>query len=211
MKKKKNKEYPEWWEVACNALGKKDIIMQNLINKYTDSCLSTIKNPFYSLSRCIVGQQISVQAADAVWNRLIEGFNIYDANCFKKIKPNFLKSFGLSERKANYLIGLSDYMSENNVYKYWNRLEDEEIFSKLIKLKGIGPWSIKMFLIFSLNRRDIFSSEDLGLLKAIGINYYNGKVPNKELAEKLSMTWSPWRTAASWFLWRSIDPNVVTY
>ena len=211
MKEKNKKNYPVWWRNACDDLSKKDNIMKVLVNKYADSKISTIKNPFYSLSRCIVGQQISVQAADAIWNRLIKNFDIYDENCFKKISPIFLKSFGLSERKSNYLIGLSNYMRNNNSYNFWNDLEDENIYSRLIELKGIGPWSIKMFLMFSLNRSDIFSSEDLGLLKAIGKNYYNGNMPKKEEAEELALKWSPWRTAASWFLWRSIDPDLVAY
>ena len=185
--------------------------MKKLIGNYSDSKISTIKNPFYSLSRCIVGQQISVQAADAIWNRLIKNFDVYNENCFKKIKPEILKSIGLSERKAYYLIGLSNYMSNNNNFDFWYDLKDEDIYSKLIKLKGIGPWSIKMFLMFSLNRRDIFSSEDLGLIKAIGKNYFNGSIPKKEEAEELALKWTPWRTAASWFLWRSIDPDLVTY
>ncbi len=211
MKKKNKKNYPVWWSNACEDLSKKDNIMKGLVEKYSDSKISTIKNPFYSLSRCIVGQQISVQAADAIWSRLTQNFDIYDENCFKEVKPNFLKSFGLSERKSDYLIGLSNFMRNMNSYNFWNDLHDEDIYSRLIKLKGIGPWSIKMFLMFSLNRSDIFSSEDLGLIKAIGKNYYSGSIPKKEEAEELALNWAPWRTAASWFLWRSIDPDLVTY
>ena len=211
MKNKNKKIYPIWWKNACDDLSKKDNTMKGLIQKYADSKISTVKNPFYSLSRCIVGQQISVKAANAIWNRLIKRFDIYDESCFKKIELNFLKSFGLSERKSNYLIGLSNYMSNNNSYNFWNDLKDEDIYLRLIKLNGIGPWSIKMFLMFSLNRSDIFSSEDLGLIKAIGKNYYNGNMPKKEEAEELALKWAPWRTAASWFLWRSIDPDLVAY
>ena len=210
-RKNNNKNSPDWWEKACKDLSNKDEIMKILIKKYDDSSISTVKNPFFSLSRCIVGQQISVQAADAVWNRLTNKFNIYDENCFKGVKLDFLKSFGLSKRKSQYLIGLSNYMCANNSFKFWKGLRDEEVFSKLIKIKGIGPWSIKMFLMFSLNRSDVFSSEDLGLLKAIAKNYYNGVMPDREFAEKLSLKWVPWRTAASWFLWRSIDPELVAY
>ena len=106
---------------------------------------------------------------------------------------------------------LSNYLVDNNSYDFWYHLKDEDINIRLSKIKGIGPWSIKMFLIFSLNRKDIFSSEDLGLIKAIGKNYYNGKIPDKKQAEELALKWSPWRTVACWFLWRSIDPNVVVY
>ena len=185
--------------------------MKGLIVRYSDSTITTIKNPFYSLSRCIVGQQISVQAADAVWGRLINHYDIYDPKCFTNENLSILKRFGLSERKASYLINLSNYLVTNNSFEFWNNLKDEEIYEKLLKIKGIGPWSIKMFLIFSLNRNDIFSPEDLGLIKAIGKNYYNGKIPEKKQAEELALKWSPWRTAACWFLWRSIDPSVVVY
>ena len=211
MIKKIKKSYPKWWDESCIELSKKDKIMKKLIGNYSDSKISTIKNPFYSLSRCIVGQQISVQAADAVWGRLVNYFDIYDSGCFKKEKVSFLKSFGLSERKGAYLINLSNYMINNNSYDFWYNLKDEEIYSRLLNLKGIGPWSIKMFLIFSLNRKDVFSSEDLGLIKAIGKNYYNGRIPNKKQAEELALKWMPWRTVACWFLWRSIDPSVVVY
>ena len=205
------KTYPKWWNEACNELSKRDKVMKKLISNYAGSKVSTIKNPFYSLARCIVGQQISVQAADAVWNRLTNHFEIQDPGCFQKTNKPFLKSFGLSERKSSYLINLSNYMIDKNSYDFWNSLNDEEINNKLLKLKGIGPWSIKMFLIFSLNRKDVFSPEDLGLLKAIGKNYYNGKKPDQKQAEELASKWSPWRTAACWFLWRSIDPSVVVY
>ena len=211
MVKKIKKSYPDWWTEACIELSQKDEVMKKLIKFYSDSSISTIKNPFYSLSRCIVGQQISVQAADAVWRRLVDYFDIYDASCFIKEKESFLKSFGLSERKALYLKNLSNYLVDNNSYDFWYHLKDEDINIRLSKIKGIGPWSIKMFLIFSLNRKDIFSSEDLGLIKAIGKNYYNGKIPDKKQAEELALKWRPWRTVACWFLWRSIDPNVVVY
>ena len=211
MINKIKKNYPDWWDQACEELSKKDETMKGLIVRYPESAITTIKNPFYSLSRCIVGQQISVQAADAVWGRLISHYDIYDPNCFMNESLSLLKGFGLSERKASYLINLSNYMFTNNSFEFWNNLKDEEIYEKLLKIKGIGPWSIKMFLIFSLNRNDIFSPEDLGLIKAIGKNYYDGKIPEKKQAEELALKWSPWRTAACWFLWRSIDPSVVVY
>ena len=102
MIKKIKKNYPKWWDEACTELSEKDNIMKKLIGNYSDSKISTIKNPFYSLSRCIVGQQISVQAADAVWNRLMKNFDVYNENCFKKIKPEIIKNIGLSQRKSYY-------------------------------------------------------------------------------------------------------------
>ena len=106
---------------------------------------------------------------------------------------------------------MSQMLKGYNNFDYWNKLNDEQVFFQLIKYKGIGPWSIKMFLIFCLNRPDIFSKEDIGLVKAIGKNYYDGERPNADEAEKFSVKWKPWRTVASWYLWRSIDPDVVSY
>ena len=122
-----------------------------------------------------------------------------------------LREIGLSERKAIYIINLSEAMIGKNNYNYWKDLNNNEVFSTLIKVKGIGPWTIKMFLIFCLNRPDIFSVEDLGLLKAIKKNYLNETAIDKDKAEQIALTWKPWRTLASWYLWRSIDPDVVLY
>ena len=205
------KYIPSWWNEGCNELSKNDVIMKSLINKFNDNKLSSIRNPFYSLCKSIVGQQISVAAARAIWNRLEKKYNIIDGIYFKSNDLNQLKKIGLSERKATYLINMSKMLKEFNTYDYWNKLNNQEIYSALIKIKGIGPWSIKMFMIFCLNRPDIFSSDDIGLLKAMGKNYFNNIRPTKDEAESFSLQWKPWRTLASWYLWRSIDTEVVLY
>ena len=163
-----NKYIPSWWNEGCNELSNNDSIMKSLINKFNDNKLSSIRNPFYSLCKSIVGQQISVAAASAVWDRLENKYNIFDGQFFKPSDFNQLKKIGLSERKASYLINLSEKLRDFNSYNYWNNLNDQEIYSFLINIKGIGPWSIKMFMIFCLNRPDIFSADDIGLLKAMG-------------------------------------------
>ena len=208
---KQKKYHPIWWNEGCINLAKSDIIMKKLINNFSDNKLSSIKNPFFSLCKSIVGQQISVAAASAVWKRLEHKYDILNGCCFNKNDLNNLKKIGLSERKASYLINLSEKLKDFNSYDYWNNLNDQEIYSFLIDIKGIGPWSIKMFMIFCLNRPDIFSSDDIGLLKAMGLNYFNDIRPTKNEAESFSLKWKPWRTIASWYLWRSIDPEVVLY
>ena len=200
-----------WWKTACLELSEKDPVMKKLIETFNKSKLSSFENPFYSLSKSIVGQQISVQAADSIWLRIRNNYNVYNECCFLEASIKNLRELGLSERKATYLIKLSEKMKHDNNFSEWKKMSDEDIKEKLILFKGIGPWSIKMFLIFCLNRPDIFSKDDIGLLKAIGKNYYNGIRPSMEKAEKLSHNWHPWRTLASWYLWRSIDPNVVSY
>lgn len=205
------KYYPTWWKTACLELSEKDAIMKNLIELHDDAKLSSIKNPFYSLSKSIVGQQISVQAADAIWKRIKKKFNVFNPSCYCKVDVLELRELGLSERKASYLINLSFKLKNDNNFNDWKKINDKEIYEKLIMLKGIGPWSIKMFLIFCLNRPDIFSLEDIGLIKALGKNYFNGNKPNLYKAEKIALSWHPWRTVAAWYLWRSIDPEVVAY
>ena len=205
------KYIPSWWDKGCNELANNDVVMKSLIKKFNDNKLSSIRNPFYSLCKSIVGQQISVAAASAIWSRLENKYNIIDGVCFESSDLNQLKKVGLSERKAIYLINMSKMLKEFNTYNYWSKLNDRDIYYALIKIKGIGPWSIKMFMIFCLNRPDIFSSDDIGLLKAIGKNYFNNIRPTKDEAESFSLRWKPWRTLASWYLWRSIDPEVVLY
>ena len=208
----KIKKYtPNWWEKGCEEISSSDATMKGLIKNFSDSKLSSIRNPFYSLCKSIVGQQISVAAASAIWLRLENKYNIFDKYFFKPTDLKELKKIGLSERKAAYLINLSQVFKNANTYNHWSKLNDQEIYSTLIKIKGIGPWSIKMFMIFCLNRPDIFSADDIGLLKAIGKNYFKNIRPTKDEAENFSLKWKPWRTIASWYLWRSIDPEVVLY
>ena len=202
---------PNWWQQACNDVSKSDPVMKNLIKEYSDNKLSSIRNPFFSLTKSIIGQQISVLAANAIWTRLENKYDILNGCVFKKDDIKKLRDIGLSERKAIYIINLSKAIKGKNNYNYWKDLTNDQVFSILIKIKGIGPWTIKMFLIFCLNRPDIFSVEDLGLLKAIGKNYLNGLTPDNSQAEYISSAWKPWRTLASWYLWRSIDPEIVLY
>ena len=203
--------YPNWWQEAKTSISEKDLVMKALISKFSDSKLSSLRNPFFSLSKSIVGQQISVAAASAIWKRLENKYNIRKGYCFSLSDLDNLRTIGLSERKSLYLINLSESLKNKNDFNFWKNLNDEKIFSILIKFKGIGPWTIKMFLIFCLNRPDVFSVEDLGLLKAVQKNYFKGQNLDKEKIENFSFRWKPYRTLASWFLWRSIDPETVIY
>ena len=203
--------YPDWWQNAKISISERDEVMKGLISKFSDSKLSSLRNPFFSLSKSIVGQQISVAAASAIWKRLENKYDIKKGCCFSKNDLHNLRTIGLSERKSLYLINLSKSLKNSNDFNFWKDLNDEKIFSILINFKGIGPWSIKMFLIFCLNRPDVFSIEDLGLLKAVQKNYFKGQNLDKDKIEKFSFRWKPYRTLASWFLWRSIDPETIVY
>ena len=212
IKKLSYMKKPVFWEKAKKELIKNDKNLGLIIKNYPKDFLFTKSDPFYTLSRSIVGQQISVKAAQAVWERL--------EIKIKKIKPNAifkahymtLKSCGLSRQKVSYLKSLSQaFLQEDINPKKWPNLNDEEIIKQLIKIKGIGRWTAEMYLIFNLCRPDIFPVDDIGLIKGI-CNCYNLKYPiSKERAIKLSKKWRPWRSVATWYFWRSLDPIPVEY
>ena len=203
---------PFFWEKAKKELIKKDRKLGSIIKSYPNDFLFTKSDPFYTLARSIVGQQISVKAAQAVWDR----FEIK----IKNIKPlsvknsHFMtmKSCGLSRQKIIYLKSLSDAFIQKRIEpSKWNNLSDEEIIEELIQIKGIGRWTAEMFLIFNLCRPDIFPADDLGVIRGI-CECYNLKYPiTKDHAIKMSKKWSPYRSVATWYFWRSLDPIPVEY
>ena len=203
---------PFFWEKAKKDLIKKDKKLGRIITNYPKDFLFSKSDPFYTLARSIVGQQISVKAAQAVWDRF--------ENKIKKVNPQntlnmhfmSLKACGLSRQKINYLKSLSIKFIEKRINpKKWNNYSDEEVIEELIKTTGIGRGTAEMFLIFNLCRPDIFPADDLGLIK--GICYcYNIDYPiTKEDAIKMSERWKPYRSVATWYFWRSLDPIPVEY
>ena len=203
---------PIFWEKAKKVLISKDKKLGKIITNYPKDFLFSKSDPFYTLARSIVGQQISVKAAQAVWNR-------YESKV-KNVKPNrtlkmhfmTLKACGLSRQKISYLKSLAKAFINNEINpEKWSNYSDEEIISELIKIKGIGRWTAEMFLIFNLCRPDIFPVDDLGLIKGI-CNCYNMEYPiTKDHAIKISEKWKPYRSVATWYFWRSLDPIPVEY
>ena len=203
---------PIFWEKAKKDLIKKDKRLGNIINNYPGDFLFSKSDPFYTLARSIIGQQISVKAAQAVWDRF--------ENKIKKVTPKnasnmhfmSMKSCGLSKQKISYLKSLSDaFLNKQINPKKWINFTDEEIIGELVKIKGVGRWTAEMFLIFNLCRPDIFPADDLGVIKGI-CKCYNYKYPiPKERALKISNKWKPWRSVATWYFWRSLDPIPVEY
>ena len=199
----------ENWEVAAKELSRKDPVIMKIIKLYSGDKMQLKNNAFLTLVRSVVGQQISVKAADSVWKKLEE-------LCRDSIEPERIKSFsedelrsaGLSRSKANYIqnIAKSDILEVN-----WAKLNDEEAIDLLCKIKGIGRWTAEMFLIFHLARPNILPLGDIGLIKAIELNYNNGEEMTKEELETYGQKWSPWCTVATWYLWRSLDPIPVNY
>ena len=203
---------PIFWEQGKNYLIKKDQKLGSLIKSYPKDFLFTKSDPFLTLARSIVGQQISVKAAQSVWDKLeikikkITPFNM------KKIHSASLKSVGLSRQKVKYLKNLSDAFIENKIkIKLWDKMNDEEIIQDLIQIKGIGRWTAEMFLIFNLCRADIFPLDDIGMIKGV-CKIYKLKYPiNRKDLIKIGNKWKPYRSVATWYLWRSLDPIPVEY
>jgi DNA-3-methyladenine glycosylase II len=200
------------WLLAINNLKKKDKILKEIINKYKSEKLHSKKNAFLTLAKSITGQQISVKAANSIWLRLEKKIKKIDPSNILKIKINEIKKCGFSKQKANYIFNLANFFKKNkNIENKWEKIEDEEVIDDLIKIKGIGRWTAEMFLIFYLLRPNIFPSADIGLLKAISINY-NLKYPLKNSdIKKFKKKWIPWSTVATWYLWRSLDPVPIKY
>ena len=200
------------WLLAINNLKKKDKILKKIISQYKSEKITSKKNAFYTLAKSITGQQISVKAANAIWSKLEKKIKKINPNNLLKIKRSEIKKCGFSKQKINYILNLANFFIKNKqIEKKWEKMNDEEIIEDLIKIKGIGKWTAEMFLIFYLLRPNIFPSADIGLLKAISINY-NLKYPLKEPEiNKFKRKWSPWSTVATWFLWRSLDPIPVKY
>ena len=203
---------PIFWETAKKDLIKKDKTLGKIIQNYPDDFLFTKEDPFYTLARSIVGQQISVSAAQAVWNRFEKKVKTVKPKAVKNIHYMKLKACGLSRQKISYLRSLSSAFIEKKIQpKKWSSLENEIIIEELTQIKGIGRWTAEMFLIFNLCRPDIFPVDDLGLIKGI-CRCYSLKYPiAKDCAIKLSKKWKPWRSVATWYFWRSLDPIPVEY
>ena len=201
------------WALAINNLKKKDKILKKIINKYNKSeKITSKKNAFYTLAKSITGQQISVKAANAIWTQLEKKIKKINPNNILKIKRNEIKKCGFSKQKVNYILNLANFFIKNKkIEKKWKKMDDKKIIEDLIKIKGIGKWTAEMFLIFYLLRPNIFPIADLGLHKAISINYKT-KYPLQKLEiKKFKKKWSPWSTVATWYLWRSLDPISVKY
>ena len=201
-----------YWEQAIIELSKKDKKLKNIIIKNKNSVLITKSSSFITLNRAIIGQQISVKAAESIWEKILIAITPFTAeNIIKYARQNPIKEVGISHQKSNYLLNIAHFFVENDIKEsYWNDKPYAEIYRELISIKGIGKWTVEMFAIFYLAHPDIFPINDLGLIRAIKLVYEKETLTTDELIE-LSGTWKPWRTVATWYLWRSIDPHVVNY
>ena len=203
---------PPYWEEAKADLMKRDRVMRRLIPQFGDMQLVGRGEPFMTLARAIIGQQISVKAADAVWQRFLQACpKCTPASVIKAGKEN-LCGCGLSRRKTDYLMDLATHFKSGQVHAgKWPGMADEDVIAELTAIRGIGRWTAEMFLIFNLLRPNVLPLDDLGLLKGISNCYFSGEPVSRSEAREVAENWEPWRTVATWYLWRSLDPVPVEY
>ena len=203
---------PEYWRRACAELSARDPVMTKLIKRFRSSYLSGGRDAFTTLCRAIVGQQISLQAADSVWLRLETHFASITPLAIHRCHFRTLQQCGLSAQKAQYLKNIAGFFVHQKITPpYWQHRDLEELQNTLLEIKGVGRWTFEMFAIFYLKSPDILPLGDLGLLNAIYKEYNHGKKLSTKKLHKITTRWAPWRTVATWYLWRSIDPNPVVY
>ena len=206
------RQTPYFWEEACKHLVKKDRVMKRLIPRFGDVCLETRGDAFVTLARSIVGQQISVKAAQTVWERF-ESLprKLTPANVLK-LKVDDMRAAGLSARKVEYLVDLALNFDNGALHvKSWESMSDDEIVAELIAIRGIGRWTAEMFLIFHLMRPNVLPLDDVGLITGISHNYFSGDVVSRSDAREVAAAWAPYCTVATWYIWRSLDPVQVEY
>ncbi|BEP36015.1 hypothetical protein GmRootV59_29880 [Variovorax sp. V59] len=203
---------PDYWEEACKHLSRKDRVMKRLIPKFGDACLESRGDAFTTLARSIVGQQISVKAAQTVWDKFaVLPRKLTPANVLK-LKVDDMRAAGLSARKIEYLVDLAIHFDSGAVHvDAWKDMADELIIDELVAIRGIGRWTAEMFLIFHLMRPNVLPVDDLGLLNGISVNYFSGDPVSRSDARDVAVAWAPYCSVATWYIWRSLDPVPVAY
>lgn len=202
---------PDYWFQAADDLSFGDPVMAELVRHYGGVSLVSRGDAFGTLARSIVGQQISVKAADSVWKRFAAQVGEVTPQRVVDIGGG-LEGSGLSRRKIEYLGDLAAHFADGRLNpSAWARLSDEEIIVELTAVRGIGRWTAEMFLIFHQLRPDVFPMDDIGLQRAVSERYLAGEKPTRRTLAEFGERWRPWRSVATWYLWRSLDPVPVEY
>ena len=203
---------PDYWQDACKHLVKKDRVMKRLIPQFGDACLQTRGDAFVTLARSIVGQQISVKAAQTVWDRFVTLPRKLTAANVLKVKVDDMRAAGLSTRKVEYLVDLALHFDSGAVQvDAWSAMDDEAIIAELVGIRGIGRWTAEMFLIFHLMRPNVLPLDDVGLINGISKSYFSGESVSRSDAREVAAAWAPYCSVATWYIWRSLDPVPVEY
>jgi DNA-3-methyladenine glycosylase II len=207
---------PQYWDEACKHLAKRDRVMRKLIPQFGDGRLQSRGDAFTTLARSIVGQQISVKAAQTVWDRFTAllqdtSTHLVPANVMA-LAPQAMRGVGLSARKVEYVCDLAQHFASGTVHvQDWQTMDDEAIIEELVAIRGIGRWTAEMFLIFHLMRPNVLPLDDIGLIKGISVNYFSGEPVSRAEAREVGDAWAPFRSVATWYIWRSLDPLPVEY
>ncbi|RZI81285.1 MAG: DNA-3-methyladenine glycosylase 2 family protein [Rubrivivax sp.] len=211
---------PPFWDEACKHLSKRDRVMRKLVADFGQARLHSRRDAFTTLARSIVGQQISVKAAQSVWNKLLVLMNLSTTDSgivlpserLVAMAPESIKTAGLSARKVEYLCDLARHFADGSVHvNQWESMDDEAIIDELVAIRGIGRWTAEMFLIFHLMRANVLPLDDVGLIKGISVNYFSGEPVSRAEAREIADAWAPYRTVGTWYLWRSLDPVPSDY
>ena len=203
---------PSYWNDATRDLASRDSVLKVLIRNHEGPQLQSRGDAFMTLARSIIGQQISVQAAESVWQKLLESVGSLGPATIARMDPSKLRACGLSSKKSAYLIDLAEHFLDGSLeIERWSDHDDEQLIAELTRVKGIGRWTAEMFLIFFMLRPNILPADDIGLQRAMGLHYNDGKPLSKLKMRQIANEWQPWRTVATWYLWRSLDPIPVEY
>jgi len=203
---------PGYWQQASGDLALADPVLGSLVERFAGMALVSRGDPFVTLLRSIVGQQISVKAADSIWRRLqVVVAEITPASVLA-CEHASLRGCGLSARKVEYLVDLARHFASGQLdVEHWSRMSDGDLVAELTRVRGIGVWTAEMFLIFNQLRPDVLPLDDLGLQRAVAIHYHAGERPPRRVLVEHGERWRPWRSVATWYLWRSLDPLPVEY
>jgi DNA-3-methyladenine glycosylase II len=203
---------PEYWLQAKRTLARRDPVLAGIMRERPRIALQSRGDPFQTLARSIVGQQISVKAAQSVWNRLAAAVPAVAPEAVACLRLRRLRACGLSGRKSEYLRDLAHHFADGTIQaQRWPEMDDEAVIAELVQVRGIGRWTAEMLLMFSLLRPNVLPVDDLGLRRAASRHYFDGEDVDADELRAFGARWEPWRSVATWYLWRSLEPVPVEY
>ena len=198
---------PGYWESAKKHLARSDPVLKKLIKAYPNMAIASRGDEFQTLARAIVGQQISTKAAASIWNRFEACSGAVTPKKVAALAPEAMRACGLSGAKVRYIHDLAAHFASGSIQpRRWPKMQDEAIIEDLVRVKGIGRWSAEMFLMFHLMRPDLLPVDDLGLRRAMERQFNRGKPITKDRMRRIGGRWAPYRSVATWYLWRSLEP-----
>ena len=197
---------PHYWDEATRELAARDVVLGKLVTRYQALTLGSRGDAFQTLARAIVGQQISVKAASSVWERVLAEVKEMTPLHLGAADPVRLRACGLSGQKTAYVLDLAQRFKSGALEPArWTALDDEALIAELTQVKGIGRWTAEMYLIFHMARPDVLPIDDIGLQRAMSLHYNSGRPVSKLKMQRIGKLWAPWRSVATWYLWRSLD------